>query len=230
MATRDAHHDPDPDWPLVEAVQRGIPEREAEQDPEAEQKTAPPPLNPEAEDAFRRLVERYERRVLRFFIAKGYGPEDARELTQQSFLRVFEGMERLESSFSGFLYTTARNVYRNDVRRRHAQSRTGTEISADDVEGADQRYLASDDDVLARLVEEDEQDHMRQMLRTAIDALPARRRQCLDLRLQGLEEREIADTLGISKGSVKTHLFKARQDLKSKLGGSEPDRLTQEET
>ena len=220
--SQDAHHDSDPDWPLVQAVQREIAKRVEESSEEnAEKKAPPPPVDPVVEDAFRRLVERYERRVLRFFLNKGYGIDDAKQLTQESFLRVFQGMGRLKSSFWGFLVMTARNVYRNDVRRRRTQSREGTEISTDDVEGSDQRYLVLGGDQLDRLVEQGEEERIRAVIAT----MPPRRRQCADLRLQGLKLQEIAETLKISEGSVKMHLFKARKTLETALDlGSQPKR------
>lgn len=205
MGPRDAHQEPDPDWPLVRTVQRGLEERRPQDEHE------PPPLNPAATAAFGRLVKRYERRVLGFFRCKGYSLEDSKELTQESFLRVFQGMERIERSFWGVLRTTVRHVYVNDLRRRGSQSRLGDEISPEAVKGPDLRYLTLDDDQLARLVDKEEEDRIR----AVIGKMPRRRRQCLDLRLQGLKVKEIAETLTISEGAVKTHLFKARESLDS---------------
>ena len=182
-------------------------------------------MDKEAEDAFGCLVRKYERKVLAFFLSKNCDSEDAREFTQRSFLRVFRGIERIDRSFEGFLFVTAWNVYKNDLRRSSTQMRKGTEISTDDVEGKDLRHLVSSGDVLRQLVKKDEEVHLLRRLQVAIDAMPPRRRQCFKLHRQGLRDGDIAEALGISKGSVKVHLFKARQDLRSSLrSSSESDR------
>ncbi len=175
---------------------------------------------------FGRLFELHDRRVRNFFQQRGFSPEDARDLTQDVFLRVFRGIAsfRLESGFKTWLFEIADHVYQNELRRRGAGKRKGWEISLEtggkDEEGKPAGYEPPPsepralDDVLER--------ERSIALSQAIQALPDQMRTCFLLRYdQGRKYKEIAVLMKISIDTVKAHLFQARKRLKLEL--AEPE-------
>lgn len=176
------------------------------------------------EENFRRLFERYYRPVYRFFEKRGFSREECRDLTQETFIRVYIGMAgfRGEARFETWLFHIATNTYMKELRHRSAQKRAGHHIPLDDSgtaqtsasEGRTVVDPASDrgplDDVL--------NGEQRQVLRQAIASLPEQMRKCLLLRLyQELSYKEIARVMRLSEETVKAHLYQARQRLRAQL-------------
>lgn len=173
---------------------------------------------------FDRLHSRYRHSVAAFFSRRGFSPEECRDLTQETFLRVFQNIEDLrdEAAEKRWLFTVATNIYRNELRHRGAEKRSAPVVSLD---AASERGLQLDaaagnrnpglpaplGDALAA--------ERRRMLRRALAALPARMRLCTLMRLgQGLKYREIAAVLQISTETVKVQLHQARKRLAERLG------------
>lgn len=172
------------------------------------------------EREFERLFEQYARPVSYFFAHRGFSPEECRDLTQETFLGVYKGMDRFrrEASVETWLFTIAANVWRNEVRNRTAGKREGLEVSfegAADGSGAAPAALHDVDDPLFGLLEEERAG----LLREALEGLPAQMRRCLLLRIdQQLKYREIAQVMRISIETVKSQLFQARERLRQLLG------------
>lgn len=168
---------------------------------------------------FERLFERYARPVSYFFAHRGFSPEECRDLTQETFLGVYRGMDgfRHDASVETWLFTIAANVWRNEVRSRTAGKREGWEVPLERLAESPGKLpgeLCEADDPLAGLIEEERAG----LLREALDELPAQMRRCLLLRLdQQLKYREIAQVLRISIETVKSQLFQARERLRHEL-------------
>jgi RNA polymerase sigma-70 factor, ECF subfamily len=176
----------------------------------------------DVEENFRRLHERHYRRVHKFFLRKGFSPEESRDLTQDVFLRVFKGIGgfRRESRFERWLFEIVHNVLSNEVRRRHADKREGKETSLDaakedDSSGAAMELPSQDPSVLDEAVARER----LQALRQALASLPPQMRRCCELRyVKGFKYQEIAVLMKISIETVKAHLHQARKRLMDKLG------------
>lgn len=172
------------------------------------------------EGELERLFERYARPVSYFFARRGFSPEECRDLTQETFLGVYRGMDafRHDASVETWLFTIAANVWRNEVRSRTAGKREGREVPLEGLAespGTVPAELRGADDPLAGLLAEERAG----LLREALGELPAQMRRCLLLRLdQQLKYREIAQVLCVSIETVKSQLFQARERLRHRLG------------
>jgi RNA polymerase sigma-70 factor, ECF subfamily len=174
------------------------------------------------EENFRRLHEPHSRRVLNFFLRKGFSPEESRDLTQDVFLRVFKGIGgfRRESRFERWLFEIVHSVFSNELRRRHAEKRKRRETSLDaggedDSSGSGIEIPSEDPSPLDDSVEKER----LQTLREALAELPPQMRHCCELRyVKGFKYQEIATLMKISIETVKAHLHQARKRLMDKLG------------
>jgi RNA polymerase sigma-70 factor (ECF subfamily) len=180
---------------------------------------------PDYVDDFQRLFEQHFRPVFFFFLHRGFPREECRDLTQETFLRVFRSMGRFrgEASFQTWLFQIATNLWRNEVRRRMTEKREAREVSLEgEVEKG--RPLRADH----RLPGESEPSgaldgllagERRLMMREALDSLPPQMRRCVLLRIdQNLKYREIAVAMQISIDTVKSQISQARERLERTLG------------
>jgi RNA polymerase sigma-70 factor (ECF subfamily) len=192
--------DEDPSRRLVELIQRGI----------------------DVEANFERLHKLHDRRVRSFFLQRGFSAEDARDLTQDVFLRVFRGIAsfRLESGFKTWLFEIADHVYQNELRRRGAGKRKGWETSIEtggqDEDGKPAGFEPPPSE--PRALEDVLERERSVALSQAIQGLPDQMRTCFLLRYdQGRKYKEIAVIMRISIDTVKAHLFQAKKRLKLEL-------------
>lgn len=179
----------------------------------------------EREQQFHQIFRRHYRSVTYFFAHRGFDAEECRDLTQETFFRVYRGMEsfRGEAGVKTWLYTIAANIYRNEIRDRQAEKRSADEVSLEEsleqgrpiFEAWALRTGAGAGDPLQTVLT----DERARLLREAVDDLPPRMRRCVLLRLdRGLKYREIAVLLHVTEDTVKAQLFQARQRLHRALG------------
>lgn len=171
------------------------------------------------EESFRHLFDVYHRRVHGFFVRRRVPPEEARDLTQETFLRVYRGLNgyRGEAPFGAWLFRIAWNVHGQLVRRR----RVGEPARTSDLDVAIEADAGvHDEGAASRLAVEPEgfgavlDDERRRALRRAIERLPDQRRKCIVLwAYHGLTYEQIARTLRLAIGTVKAHLAQAKQQL-----------------
>jgi RNA polymerase sigma-70 factor (ECF subfamily) len=163
--------------------------------------------------AFDELVRRYQGQVVNLARAMTASDLDVDDMAQETFVRVWRSLKgfRGDSSFRTWLYGIAMNVIRTHLgRRSKLRSRLWSASSADDA------------DPLERIASHERGVEHAVVLRDGIDqalkSLPEELREALVLRdVQGLEYREIADTLGIPIGTVESRIFRARQRLRPLL-------------
>ncbi|MFN7963193.1 MAG: sigma-70 family RNA polymerase sigma factor [Thermoanaerobaculia bacterium] len=168
------------------------------------------------------LFSLYYATVEHFFRLRGVDAEGCRDLTQETFFRIFRSWEsfRGQASFATWLFTVATNLWRERVRGERAQKRSAPEVSLDraaaqDAEPLAERLASGQPPASAELLEE---ERSRQ-LRRAVEALPEQMRRCLILRVyHDLRYREIAKVMGLSVETVKAHLSQARRRLRAELG------------
>jgi RNA polymerase sigma-70 factor, ECF subfamily len=179
----------------------------------------------DAEERFREVFETWFEPVLRLFVRRGIPRETARDLTQETFLRVYRNFGRFrgEASLRTWVFQIAGNVWRNEVRRRRAEKREAWEVS---LQGLAERGPALPDyrrfegwGGAPGALDEILVDEKKRQLSAALGSLPARMRRCVLLRIHGdLKYREIAVLMGTSIETVKSQLSQAQDRLEREVG------------
>ena len=149
--------------------------------------------------------------------------EEARDLTQETFLRAFQSIGRFrgEADLRTWIYRIAINQARNRWRWWRRRRRDST-VSLDATQGQDNQPLIT---TLVESSDNPEQQtlaHEREVaLRAALQKLGGAYRETVILRdIEGFTYEEIAATLGINVGTVKSRLSRGRQELRRRLEGS----------
>jgi RNA polymerase sigma-70 factor (ECF subfamily) len=170
-------------------------------------------------EAFRVLVERYQGRAFRLALRVLRDEEQARDVVQDAFLKVYGSLGRFEgrSSFYTWLYRVVMNLCL-DARRRDRSDRHVEWDEERGLESAEGAGRAIDVDPAEAL----ERAELGGAIQRAIDALPEDARRTLLLReIDGLSYAEIAKSLGIPKGTVMSRLHYARRRLRAELAEDE---------
>jgi RNA polymerase sigma-70 factor (ECF subfamily) len=160
--------------------------------------------NPEA---FATLVERYDRAVYHLAYRTLRDVEEARDATQEAFFKAFRSLRTFKpgAKFSTWIFAIAYHACCDRLSRRKHYASDEMPDLADAAPGPEQQAVALDE---------------ASRLRTAIDALPEKYRTVVTLfHLQGRQYEEIASVLGLPLGTVKTHLFRAKEQLRRLLDG-----------
>ena len=170
--------------------------------------------------AFRRLVERHQRRAFAIALSLVRDENDARELVQDAFLRVFKNLGGFQgsSSFFTWLYRIITNLSIDLIRKPGRQTTDLEEARLELDDGAD-----FDLPFISRMDGADPVDVVRRReiaarLQTALDALPSYHRAVIVMReIDGLSYEEMAQAMSVSKGTIMSRLFHARQKLQRAL-------------
>ncbi len=168
--------------------------------------------------AFGELVRRYGDSVLGFLFRMSNSRELAEDFFQETFKRVHEKAHTFRGGrFKSWLFTIAKNVAIDGLRRRRKLRVVSLEQKVDCADGeelsavalADNSSNPSDEAVKAEQTEQ---------VRHAIALLPAKQRATLVLAYyQQLNYRQVAQVMGCSIGTVKTQMFRALKTLAQKL-------------
>jgi RNA polymerase sigma-70 factor (ECF subfamily) len=170
--------------------------------------------------AFRQLVERHQRRAFAIALSLVRDENDARELVQDAFLRVFKNLGGFQggSSFFTWLYRIITNLSIDLIRKPGRQTTDLEEARLEMDDGPD-----LDLPFLSRLEGADPAEVVRRReisarLQTALDALPSYHRAVIVMReIDGLSYEEMAQAMSVSKGTIMSRLFHARQKLQRAL-------------
>lgn len=155
-------------------------------------------------NAFGTLVRRYQDRVYRFVLRMVGSHDEALELTQEAFMKAWQALPdwRPEAQFRTWLFSIASNAATGSLRRRKVV-----------------QFVALDEDydVPAEATDPAVQLQAKQNLRAlqaALDRLPHDQREIVLLReVEDMSYSEISVALGISEGTVKSRLARAREAL-----------------
>lgn len=161
--------------------------------------------------AFEELVRRYQGRLYNLAYRLTGDAEDAQDLAQEALFKAYSALRtfRTGERFSPWVYKIATNLCISHLRRRRPQ--VALDEQSPFVDGS-----PSPEDVA-------EQKELRETVQRAITALPEQYRAVILLRhQQDLPYSDIAQALGLPIGTVKTHLFRAR-DMLHKLLSKEID-------
>jgi RNA polymerase sigma-70 factor (ECF subfamily) len=166
--------------------------------------------------AFEQLVEMHQRAVIGTVARMLNNLDDAHDVAQQVFIRVWRSAPRYEPSakFTTWLFTIMRNLVFNEMRRRGRKREVSME------ERQEEHHL---EPVTAERTNPDTvvaQSELEAAIDRAIQTLPEKQRLAVLLRRDvDMPYEEICDVLKMSLSAVKSLLFRARNDLKEKLKG-----------
>ncbi|MEJ5366802.1 MAG: sigma-70 family RNA polymerase sigma factor [Bryobacteraceae bacterium] len=171
-------------------------------------------------EAFERLVRSYDQQVLRLAMNLLRNADDARDVYQETFLRVYRnlGSFRFDCNFSTWLYRIATNLCLDHLRKRKVRR---TEPATVDTEEGEVNRLEAVPE--ARPAGDPQRAVLNRELRSSIEqalnALTPRERLVFELRhYQGMRLREIGEALGSSEEAAKNCLFRATQKMRQALG------------
>ncbi len=170
-------------------------------------------------EAFRTLVQRHQRRAFAIAMSLVRDENDARELVQDAFLRVYKNLGSFQgqSSFFTWLYRIITNLSIDLIRKPGRQLAELNDGRIDVEEKHDEFPF------LSRIDGADPVDVVRrreiaERLKTALEALPDYHRGVILMReVEGLSYEEMAEAMGVSKGTIMSRLFHARQKLQRAL-------------
>jgi RNA polymerase sigma-70 factor (ECF subfamily) len=182
-------------------------------------------------NAFEPLVREHEKNVYNLALRTLGNAQDAEDVTQEAFLKAYRSLAsfRGESKFSVWLYRIVTNLCLDALRagkRRAAQSLTVEGENGEDEELSvpDERF--SPEHLLDRKL-------TREAVQRGLGQLSDEARQILLLReIQGMSYDEIAETLSLDLGTVKSRIFRARKRLCAFLlqDGNLPDAIASKQT
>jgi RNA polymerase sigma-70 factor (ECF subfamily) len=173
-----------------------------------------------SQDAFEQLVRAYDQNVLRLALNLLRSPEDARDVYQEAFLRVYRSIHgfRFDCSFHTWLYRIVTNIGLDHLRKRKVRKEESAIVET--AEGAIDRMNEVEEE--AAHADPERNLWNRQLGRRIEDALgelTPRERMVFELRhYQGLRLRSIGEILGTSEEAAKNCLFRATQKMRVGLG------------
>jgi RNA polymerase sigma-70 factor (ECF subfamily) len=172
------------------------------------------------QDAFAELVRLHDRGVLRLATNLLRSPEDARDVYQEAFLRVYRNLHafRFDCSFHTWLYRIVTNICLDHLRKRKVRKEEQTVVETpegpmDRMENFEEQGADADP----------ERNYwnrqLSERLERALAGLTPRERMVFELRhYQGLRLRNIGEALGTSEEAAKNCLFRATQKMRTMLG------------
>lgn len=168
--------------------------------------------------AFAGIVRRWQKPLINMAYRFCRNRARAEEMAQEAFLRCFRKLAswRSDAPFSAWLFALAANLYRSELRRLPLHGTSLEEIT----EPADPHNRTKEIEIEQR----------NEAVRRAVSLLPPKYRDVVVLYY--FQERDLtatASSLGMTEGTLKSRLFRARELLRSKLAHSLPDELRLEE-
>jgi len=169
-------------------------------------------------EAYRGLVEKYQGRVYAIIYGIVRNGEDARDLTQDTFVKAYRNLDgfRVESSFYTWLYRIATNLAIDWVRKGKRRNTGSFDEAVAQRDGAGGIAEPHHQDSPSRALE---RKQLYASIMAALDSLPDDQKQVLLLReLEGLSYKEISDIVDAPEGTVMSRLFYARKKMQKLLG------------
>jgi RNA polymerase sigma-70 factor, ECF subfamily len=172
------------------------------------------------QDAFEQLVRAYDQSVLRLAMNLLRSPEDARDVYQEAFLRVYRNLDsfRFDCSFHTWLYRIVTNICLDQLRKRKVRKEEPSVVETS--EGPVDRMDAFEEEAAEADPERALWNRqLKQKIESALQDLTPRERMVFELRhYQGLRLRNIGEILGTTEEAAKNCLFRATQKMRSVLG------------
>jgi RNA polymerase sigma-70 factor (ECF subfamily) len=171
------------------------------------------------DDAFRALVVRYQRKVYALALGVVKDADLAWDVAQETFVRVHAHLAQFEakSSFSTWLFRIGTHLAIDSVRRERRSLK-------EEVDEVNESHLAEGGEgILSTALGNDPRENvlrreLADKMQEALATLPEKHRTILVLReVEGLSYEELAERLGIHKGTVMSRLFHARRKMQAAL-------------
>ncbi len=168
-------------------------------------------------DAYRFLVQKYQQKVYGVVYGMVQNPEDAREISQDAFIKAFKSLPRFrfDASFYTWLYRITVNLtidHRRRMAKRRADQFDETRMQKDEAGEAAHHHVE------ASPVKRLERKRLADKIQWAIDQLPPDQRTAIMLReVEGLAYKEIAEAMECAEGTVMSRLFYGRKKLQEIL-------------
>ncbi len=172
------------------------------------------------ERAFEELVGMYDQSVLRLALNLLRSPEDANDIYQEAFLRVYKNLHtfRFDCSFHTWLYRIVTNLCLDALRKRKVRKEEGTVVETregmlDRMDTLEEER--ADGNPQRRLLSRE----LESRIRGVLEGLTPRERLVFEMRhYQGMRLRAIGEALGTSEEAAKNCLFRATQKMRAALG------------
>jgi RNA polymerase sigma-70 factor, ECF subfamily len=156
------------------------------------------------QSAMEELIGLWKMPIFRFFLRSLNHHEDAEDLTQHVFIRIYRSSERYtpQAKFSTWIFTIARNLLIDEIKKRNRRPQMVFHEHIEKVgDGEDGRT-----------------EELTEILTKQLDTIPENHRTALLLRVQReLSYREISEVMQTTEASVKTWIHRARLDLRKSL-------------
>jgi len=170
--------------------------------------------------AFEQLVRSYDQSVLRLATNLLRSPEEANDIYQEAFLRVFKNLHtfRFDCSFHTWLYRIVSNLCLDALRKRKVRREESSVVETnegflDRMETVQEQRADSDPE---RSLESQELKHR---IQEVLGGLSPRERAVFEMRhYQGMRLRTIGEVMGTSEEAAKNCLFRATQKMRAALG------------
>jgi RNA polymerase sigma-70 factor (ECF subfamily) len=164
------------------------------------------------DERFDNMFRKYFARVWRYFRVNRISDDEANDLAQDTFKRVFERLGDIRNENPGpFIATVAKTVLLNRIRARQTQKRSATIVEIDDPELLFEIAAPQIGDPV-------EAQQLRAQIAAAVSRLSEAQGECFRLWIGGHSYEEIAKILGISVDAVKSRLRDAKRSLREQLG------------
>ncbi len=165
--------------------------------------------------AFSSLVEQYQKQVYNLCLRMVKDPNDAADLSQETFFNIWKGLPRFQfnSSFSTWVYRLASNVCLDFLRSKKRRNIVSVTFSQEDNEKQPELLDPADGPEALTI----QADNLRRIT-AALNELDEEYRLALTLRaVQQFSYSEISQIMGIKEGTVKSRIARAREQMRKKL-------------
>lgn len=170
-------------------------------------------------EAFSQLVERHQDRLLSILAYQSHSRDQAEDLAQEVFLRVYRARKRYEPSakFATWLFKIAGNVALNALRSKSRRKETAMPIASPAETGVISLQPAAES--AAMPTRQAERTELRKAVHAAIASLSDRQRLAVTLaKFEHLDYAEIGEVMGMKSQAVKSLIARARENLRTTLG------------
>lgn len=171
-------------------------------------------------DAFEQLVRSYDQSVLRMAFNLLHSEEDARDVYQEVFLRVYRNLPkfRFDCAFSTWLYRIVSNLCLDQIRKRKVRREDAAPVTADGSEVDRLQFIPekrADVDPQRKLMSAE----VNARVQDNLEKLTPRERLVFEMRhFQGMRLKSIGESLGVTEEAAKNCLFRATQKMRTALG------------
>ena len=171
--------------------------------------------------SFKELVERYQHRLVAVMNHLVGNPEEAEDLAQEVFLRVYRARKKYKprSKFSTWLFTIANNLALNSIRARQRKPVVPLNVRESGPLGPrPQEQLVPDPGTGPQ--QRVQKDELAERIREALETLNERQRMAVVLnKFEDMNYAEIAEVMNLTTKAVKSLLSRARMNLRAALTG-----------